>query len=295
VVEHHPEGQYFLRYAVGGKWRWEKVGKDPFTALDSLRKREHSLALGIGLPELTQAVAKVTLTDSVTRYLENCARLKKRSRSGYTCSLNLFLSSTQARHVDEIIKQDLIDFETRMLKMGYEDRTVDNRLGHVVTFLRSHDVKDVSHHRKYTEKIVKAYRADELKKLFAAANGDEHLLFFFFLCTGAREQEAQFACWSDVDFEDSVFTVKQKIDLGFSPKDYEEREIPIPDSLVTALRERRRLYADTRLIFSGKNGKPEGHFLRILKRLAMRAGLNCGNCVNKVGLSCATHSGLRPD
>jgi hypothetical protein len=41
---------------------------------------------------------------------------------------------------------------------------------------------------KYVEQKVRAYRPDELKSLFAAADPEEWLLFQFFLCTGAREQ-----------------------------------------------------------------------------------------------------------
>lgn len=90
-----------------------------------------------------------------------------------------------------------------------------------------------------------------------------------------------------MDVRSKTFTVTEKRDLNFTPKDKEERLIPIPDSLVVALRERRREYPDARLIFTNKQGRPEGHFLRRLKRLAWRAGLNCGHCVNKVGQSCA--------
>jgi integrase/recombinase XerD len=38
-----------------------------------------------------------------------------------------------------------------------------------------------------------------------------------------------------------------------------------------------------------KFGGVEGHFLHKLKRLTLRAGLNCGHCVNKKGLSCKKH------
>ena len=33
-----------------------------------------------------------------------------------------------------------------------------------------------------------------------------------------------------------------------------------------------------RWVFPSKNGKTEGHFLRKLKKVAHRAGLNCGHC-----------------
>jgi integrase len=52
---------------------------------------------------------------------------------------------------------------------------------------------------------------------------------------------------------------------------------------VDRLRKRRARYPDTRLIFPGANGEPDGHFLRIVKRLALRAGVNCGECISKDG------------
>jgi integrase/recombinase XerD len=52
------------------------------------------------------------------------------------------------------------------------------------------------------------------------------------------------------------------------------------------LKERRWLCPDARLIFTNSIGKPEGHWLRILKEVAYNAGLNCGHCVSKKGLCC---------
>jgi integrase/recombinase XerD len=44
-----------------------------------------------------------------------------------------------------------------------------------------------------------------------------------------------------------------------------------------------------RLIFPGKHGGTNGHALRLVKQLALRAGVNCGLCVNKAGKSCTKH------
>ena len=80
---------------------------------------------------------------------------------------------------------------------------------------------------------------------------------------------------SDMDFVDGLFTVRAKTD--WIPKDYEEREIPIPDFVVAALKER-MLTTKSNLIFPTARGKLNGHMLRILKALAKRAGLNPDNC-----------------
>ena len=47
--------------------------------------------------------------------------------------------------------------------------------------------------------------------------------FQFFLCTGAREQEVMHACWTDIDFTDGVYTIRDHPECGFTTKDHEER------------------------------------------------------------------------
>ena len=136
--------------------------------------------------------------------------------------------------------------------------------------------------------IVSSYQPEEITKLLAAADQEESEILQFFLFTGSRDQEVQYATWRDVDFSAKTFTVSEKLDLQWSPKDSEEGSIPIPDSLVEALQNRRKRYPGTRLIFPTTHGKPNGHFLRGLKRLAFRTGMNCGHCYNKVGQCCAT-------
>ena len=86
--------------------------------------------------------------------------------------------------------------------------------------------------------------------------------------------------------------MRAKPDLGFMPKDREERSVPIPDKLVEGLGERRRLYPEARLIFPNAKGNPQGHLLRVLKDRALAAGLNCGHCTGlfrEKTVSCRTH------
>jgi integrase len=139
---------------------------------------------------------------------------------------------------------------------------------------------------KFTEKQVVAYSVEVLQRLFQEADREEYELFQFLLCTGVREQEAMFAAWKDVDFNGKSFKVSEKLDLGFVPKDKEESVIPIPDSLAALLKSRRERHPDARLIFPLHDGKPNGHMLRTLQRLAHRAGLNCGGCYNRAGHCC---------
>jgi integrase/recombinase XerD len=173
------------------------------------------------------------------------------------------------------------------------DRTIANRFEQVVTLLRDPDdtrgkgkgIKDVTLRVKYAEKKVRSYKPQETKALFAAADQEEEETFKFFLGTGARDQEVQKARWVDIDFEGKVFHI---IDDGDTKtKDREERLVPMADNLVEMLRARRKRFPHARLVFPNEQGEPQGHFLRMLKELALRTGLNCDDaCINKNGQSC---------
>ena len=100
----------------------------------------------------------------------------------------------------------------------------------------------------------------------------------FFLGTGCRDREVTFAAWQDIDFAKATYHIRRKEDVGFTPKSHESRTVPLPGSLVTMLKERRKNVPHSRWIFVDEEGRPESHFLRKLKTVALRSGLNCGQC-----------------
>jgi integrase len=82
------------------------------------------------------------------------------------------------------------------------------------------------------------YRQDELNRLFALCNALEKTIFATFLLTGFREEELCFLTWADVDLRDpgsATLRVSGNGKAGFSPKDYEERILPIPQELAELL------------------------------------------------------------
>jgi integrase len=62
--------------------------------------------------------------------------------------------------------------------------------------------------------------------------------------------------WTDIGFVDGLFTVKAK--EHWKPKDYEEREIPLPDFLVAALK-KRMLATKGSLIFPQQAASRRSH------------------------------------
>ncbi len=171
---------------------------------------------------------------------------------------------------------------------GLGDRTIYNHVMRIGTLLKSHGVVGLlgtADKPKYDQKEVEAYAPNQLAAPFAAADLEELELFQFFVGTGLREQEVMYTTWKNVDFQGKVVKVRSKPEMGFRIKDKEERSVPVPDTLIDSLLKRKKR-STSMLVFPGPNGKPNGHFLRVLQNLALRAGLNCGECVNKKGQSC---------
>jgi len=106
-----------------------------------------------------------------------------------------------------------------------------------------------------------------------AAYDSEKTLLSTFLLTGLRELEVVQLFCTDVSFELRTIRVSAKPELGFYPKRWEEREVPIPVQLIE------RLKAHTRrpgcnFVFSSPKGNREYHMLDHCKAVAKRAGLD---------------------
>jgi integrase len=300
-AKHHPEGLYYLRFLRAGKRVWESVGREPDAALVALRKTEHelqSMCLGLAGKTLQEVSAdspapvSTTLEDAIQDYLTDLQRFRAPGTvKGATYMLTVFGARFPGRLVSEISKKDLLHHMDLLKAEGLTDRTIFNHQIRIGALLRVHGIVGLlsaSDKPRYEEREVEAYDPDQLAILFAAANPEERLTFEFFLGTGLREQEVMYATWRNVDFKGKVIAVRSKPEMGFRIKDKEERSVPVPDSLIQALIERRK-QSSSILIFPGKGGRPNGHFLRTLQKLAFRAGLNCGECITKTGKSCAAH------
>src|SRR5712692_7615408 len=282
----YPMGTIFcLRYEVGGRRKWETLTGSMITlkyALARAKMRESDLLTGAINDAKTAPVVPVpqpvkptrlTLDQAIDRYLRNASTKSPRTFHGYTYTMKQFRESCQKQFLDEINKQDLYDFVTYLRVRGLGDRTIHNRVEEVVGLLRHYDIMNVTIRVKHTEKKISAYTREELRSLFAVCDAEDRLVFEFFLGSGCRESEVSHACWEDVNFEAKTYTVREHLELGFQPKDREEREVPLPDALLASLRQRRQTYTAAKLIFPNKKGRSEGHFLRRLQTIVKNAGL----------------------
>ena len=79
----------------------------------------------------------------------------------------------------------------------------------------------------YVETIRPIYEAEELEAMFKAAREDEATLLKFLVASGLRDQEIRYLTWRDIDFRHSVVRVTAKPIWGYSPKNWEERAVPV--------------------------------------------------------------------
>ena len=114
------------------------------------------------------------------------------------------------------------------------------------------------------------YRQEELERIFAACDETDRAAFMTLLMTGLRESELCWLTWEDVSLEPGGEHVVVRAKPGFTPKDYEQREVPLPPALVAVLR---GLPRSDRFVFPARRGGLEKHLLRRLKQAARRAGV----------------------
>jgi integrase/recombinase XerD len=288
-------GTFYLRWYENGKEKWQSVGKDSTSAQMALLRKEREfrcVVAGITPPK------DVTLVDAIEAELhERQAKHDPNSVKRVRKELYNFAAVIKKQYLSEVTRGDIFVY-WNWLKDAKKSapRTIYNRVQTLMTFLKNRGVTGLlktNEMPEYDEKDVDYYTENnpqELKRFFAACDPEERLAFMFFLHTGCREREVMFACWDDLDFVGKTLTVRPKPDLGFSTKNGKVRLVPIAQVLIDGLKTYVLTIPSRRLIFVNTEGGPEGHFLVKCKEIALRAGLNCGHCVSKKGLSCTTHA-----
>lgn len=309
--EQHKEGRYYIRWRENGRQPRTCVGRDPRLALTKMQRKEQvlkSLSLGLKIedesdlnfPASENAACKpgITLVDAVTEYMAEL-RAKGRARktlSAYDLTLNRFVESCPVKHVAEVGRREIMAFMTCCRDtFGLSRRSIRNAVDLVTFFLAANGVTGLfnkGEKPKFTKKKPERYTPGQMEALYAASRPDDKLLWQFFAKTGMREHEVACAMYSDIGYTSRTKTIRvtDKPHLDFHPKDYEERVIPIPDSLAKAIASRRSA-ASSKLIFPNKDNRPDGHFLKKLKRAAKKTKLDCNMFLHKfrVTFACNHH------
>jgi integrase/recombinase XerD len=211
----------------------------------------------------------------------------KKTLAAYTLHLDQFIAANKKIHfIDEITTSVLRGFRDFLAGEGFSDKTQHNRMVTILSLLKKHGIKTdfslADDLQTVDETPARPYTAEELKKLFAAMSDEDKLIYKFFLSTACRAQEVSFAAWADIDFTKRTYHICPKKDAGFTVKNHEVRTVQLPAELVELLKEHKKTAPKLRWIFTNEDGGPDNHFLRKLKKIALRAGLNCGHCKTTV-------------
>ena len=283
-------GPYYIRVRQKGKYRWEKhlSELEAKRAAESAPVERKAEALGLLPDDLTNDTnsKRTPIRVAVERYLEERQSGRPRSKAVYKNVFDQLLANlpTGVRFVDQLAVPRALNAYVEFLRgEGYSNKTIATRMGFIFSLLKANGVERSSRLIKLPKvqrTRTKAYNADQLAKLFAAMTPEEYLRYLFFLRTGCREQEVQYASWRDIDLKNLRYSVtgEGKADVAFVPKNHEERSVPLTTELGTLLAEHKKHAISERWVFTNGDGKPESHFLRKFKAIAKRAGLNCGHC-----------------
>jgi integrase/recombinase XerD len=286
--EVHPEGSYFLMWWCDGRRTHEAAGPDAFIAAEKAKAKQAALDAarnGIIPTEPTKSengrISLKAAIDDYTEYIRYHRSL--RTFRTYRPILTSFKTFCKREYIDSVDRKDLIDFATDCMKKGQKGKSVYNKLVVISQVMKQHGKSKLlkpADWPSFVETVRPIYEDEELTKLFAACEPDELMRFKFYLMSGFRDAEGRFTTWRDVDFRHSAIRVTAKPHWGFHPKNWEEREVPVPQKLINLLMKFKPANAGADdPLFPSASGRPDGAMLEKLKGVAWHGKLNCGHCV----------------
>ena len=247
--------------------------------MEVARRRKHKLeARSLGIEQnLAEEISRTRLHVAVQKYLDVVEGLKKpNTLRKYKAVLRRFLEFFSDRATVKSITPD--DLNAYMVYLKRKHNLGSNSVIHnmviVAQFLkkqgRSGTTRTIDLPQSVTSLPIE-YVDDELDKFFDVCTSEERTIFTTFLLTGMRDKELVHLGWADINFKLGTIRVTAKPELGFYPKRWEEREIPVARRLLQLLEKHPR--SNSRFVFPSPAGNREYHLLDKCKAIAKRGKL----------------------
>jgi integrase len=167
-------------------------------------------------------------------------RSRPKTHQQYSVALRYFQECCSDKLVTEVDRSDLLKMLAFMRdEKKLSKRTAWTKLNVVVQWLKANGVTGLVKRNdwpRFVEAEPEAYSLEEIEKFLSACDFCERTLFEFFWMTGFRDAEVQHVTRADLDLKEQVVRVTEKPQWGFIPKNWEHREVPIPDRLVASLK-----------------------------------------------------------
>lgn len=294
------DGSYFIEWWEGRNRHRQLAGTTPSEAMESQRRKRNELAgeslLG-GKKAVSPVEGTVTPLAEALEMFSQHVRVHSPDKPGTFRRYNEVLGHVsrilgKRTYVESISRADIDDYKSKRSAENSEKhkerpirpRTVNYEIAVLRTFfyflIRERNLpisnpcanfKPLKDPRTKAKRRPPVYQQAEIDRIFAKCDATEKAIFATLLLTGFREQELCYLAWPDVhvaNLDTATVRVSGEGKRGFSPKDYEERFLPIPRDLALLLK---ALPRTAQLVFPTKSGKPQTHLLRRLKEIAEAA------------------------
>jgi len=175
--QNHPEGSYFIEWWNDGKRHREAVGPDAQDAADKARVKQAELTAqrnGIipPAPEPEITPERTPLPAALDRYLDYVRYHRSlRTFRTYRPILESFKTFCTKTHVDDVERQDLLDFATHCMKNGQKGKSIYNKLVVISQVMKQHGktrLLTAADWPSFVETVRPIYEDFELAKLFKA-------------------------------------------------------------------------------------------------------------------------------
>jgi integrase/recombinase XerD len=289
-------GTFYLEWRQDGKRKQKPCGSAPREALDAWKQQSGILADPDAVAVIEDGNNKKTVIASACEvFLRQVKATKSEAtHDSYSNDLEWFKTHIDKHYVSAVTRDDIL----RLMGIGRDEKlnqkTINKRLIVVLMALRNAGAEikmKKGDWPKTTDGEVEIYTDHEIKSFFSACNPEEKLLFQVFLCTGFRAREVSTLTVDSVESSANRLRVKPRPEYKFIPKNYEERIVTVPASLMSTLKKHIKAI-QTKLVFPTRphpkrpeygGDAPDAHHLELCKEIAFRAGLNCGLCKSKKG------------
>jgi integrase len=286
IEELHAEGSYKMNH----NGTWLDAGAD---ALEAQRRRNALLdaeefkrlrgTTPVQIPNIVPMTPRRTLCDSVEEWCnETEANKKHRTYLAYKKSTEYFLQFCSKATVEGVDRKDMLNFKTFLKGKGFSKRYVYNNFLNVMIFLKWAKVEHGVHKGDWPpkpERDPEENTDEEITKLLEEADDEERLLLSSFLCSGFRSGELANFTYADINFLSNIWRVEMKEEGERAEWDAKTqasyRYVTVPAWLNQKIEQRMKTRHAKRidLVFPAPMGGVDAHLLRILKRVARRAGL----------------------
>ena len=271
-------GTYSIRHTVDRKTVYFGAGKNAANAAAKclqLERTKSLVAVAAANPDvvITEKEDRQTLRATAASYIQDALdRNANEAAEQAKLVSREFTANCRKTFVDEVGTEDFYAFHKALKGQGRSDRTVSSKHSRLASWLKfgGIDPKRIPGKPKFEQTLPDVYSPSQTKALRDAANPSMELLITTSLKTRLRDQEWRHVEFSDVNWSEHTLRVRAKPRWGFTVKTWEQRNVPLPDDLIEALREWQEKNEGQSPIFATKNGKPNTKLLAALKGVARR-------------------------